>query len=40
MVGMVLDAEADWDEIAELNTESYCVLAPKAAGRAVDRPAD
>ena len=28
-LGMVLDG-ADWDEVAELVTESYCVLAPKA----------
>lgn len=28
-VGMVLGDPADWDEIAELLTESYCVLAPK-----------
>jgi hypothetical protein len=36
---MVLDAGADWDEVAELVTESYCVLAPKRLVEAVDRPA-
>ena len=30
VVGMVLDADqTDWDEVAELLTDSYCVLAPK-----------
>ncbi len=29
IVGMVIDAGVDWDEVAELLTESYCVLAPK-----------
>jgi len=28
-VGMVLGDQVDWDEVAELLTESYCVLAPK-----------
>jgi hypothetical protein len=38
VVGMVLDDEADWDEVAELLTESYCILAPKKLVRLVDRP--
>lgn len=29
IVGVILDAITDWDEIAELITESYRVLAPK-----------
>ena len=29
VVGMVLDDNVDWEEVAELLTESYCVLAPK-----------
>ncbi|HCT79673.1 MAG TPA: hypothetical protein DGG94_03335 [Micromonosporaceae bacterium] len=29
VMGMVLDDEVDWQEVAELLTESYCVLAPK-----------
>ena len=29
IAGVMLDASTDWDEVAELLTESYCVLAPK-----------
>jgi hypothetical protein len=29
IVGMVLDDGVDWDEVAELVTDSYCMLAPK-----------
>ena len=32
------DGEIDWDEIAELVTESYCLLAPKRLSDLVDRP--
>lgn len=39
-VGLVLAADPDWDEVAELVTESYCVLAPQALARLVDRPGD
>jgi hypothetical protein len=38
-VGMVLDGEVDWDEVSELLTESYCVLAPQKLAARVDRPA-
>lgn len=38
LVGMVLDADVDWDEVAELVTESYCVLAPKKLVELVVRP--
>jgi YjbR len=38
-MGMVLD-EPDWDEIAELVTESFCMLAPKKLAMLVDRPAN
>ncbi len=38
VVGMVLDDTTDWDEVAELMTESYCVLAPKKLVALVDRP--
>ena len=38
VVGMVLDDGVDWDEVGELLTESYCVLAPKRLAAQVDRP--
>jgi hypothetical protein len=38
VVGMVIDDAVDWDEVAELVTESYCVLAPKKLVALVDRP--
>jgi hypothetical protein len=38
VVGMVLDDATDWTEVAELLTESYCVLAPKKLVALVDRP--
>jgi len=38
-MGMVLDNETDWDEVRELVTESFCVLAPKMLVARVDRPA-
>ena len=37
-VGMVLDADTDWDEVTEIVTDSYCVLAPKKLVALVDRP--
>ena len=37
-VGMVLDDHTDWDEVRELVTESFCVLAPKKLIARVDRP--
>lgn len=37
-VGMVLGADTDWDEIAELITDSYCVQAPKKLRDLVSRP--
>jgi hypothetical protein len=36
-MGMVLD-DPDWDEVAELVTESFCVMAPKKLISLVDRP--
>ena len=39
-VGMVLEVGADWEEVAELLTESYCLLAPRALSGLVERPAD
>jgi hypothetical protein len=38
IVGLVLDAGVGWDEVAELVTESYCVLAPRNLAALVDRP--
>ncbi|HEX6311378.1 MAG TPA: hypothetical protein VF152_07095 [Acidimicrobiia bacterium] len=37
---MIVDARVDWDEVAELVTESYCVLAPRKLVDLVDRPTD
>jgi hypothetical protein len=37
-VGMVLDEDTDWEEVRELVTESFCVLAPKKLVALVDRP--
>lgn len=37
-VGMVLDAAVDWDEVVELLTESYCLLAPASLAARVERP--
>ena len=37
-MGMVLDDNTDWDEVQELVTESFCVLAPKKLIALVDRP--
>jgi hypothetical protein len=38
VMGLVLDDGVDWDEVAELLVESYCVLAPKKLAALVDRP--
>ena len=38
VVGMVLEPDADWDEVTELVTESYCVLAPQRLVALVERP--
>jgi hypothetical protein len=35
---MLLGAAVDWDEMAELLTDSYCVLAPKKLAALVRRP--
>ena len=35
---MVIEPDADWTEIAELLTESYCLLAPKKLVALVARP--
>jgi hypothetical protein len=38
VMGMVLDEATSWDEVAELLTESYCIMAPKKLVALVDRP--
>ena len=41
LVGLVLDADVNWDEVTELVIESYCVLAPGSwSGRSSDGAAD
>jgi predicted DNA-binding protein (MmcQ/YjbR family) len=37
LVGMVLDADVNWDEVTELVIESYCVLAPMKLVRQIER---
>ncbi len=39
-LGMVFGPDTDWDEVRELVTESYCVLAPKKLVALVDRPSE
>ena len=39
-MGMVIDDDTDWDEVAELLTESYCTKAPKKLIALLDRPPD
>ena len=38
VVGLLLDEETDWIELAELLTDSYCVQAPAHLAGLVDRP--
>jgi hypothetical protein len=38
LVGMVLDADVNWDDITELVIESYCALAPRKLVRQIERP--
>jgi hypothetical protein len=38
VVGLLIDASTDWAEVAELLTESYCVLAPAKLAERVTRP--
>jgi YjbR len=35
VVGLKLGVGTDWDEVAEMVTESYCVMAPKRLAEAV-----
>jgi hypothetical protein len=38
VVGLVLDDDTDWDELAELLTDSYCLQAPARLAEQVPRP--
>lgn len=38
VVGLLLDDRTDWDEVAELLTDSYCIQAPPALAEQVPRP--
>ena len=38
VVGLILDTDTDWDELAELLTDSYCLQAPAHLAARVDRP--
>jgi predicted DNA-binding protein (MmcQ/YjbR family) len=38
-VGLLMDGDVDWDEVGELVTDSFCLLAPQRLAAAVTRPA-
>ncbi|MGN0065818.1 MAG: MmcQ/YjbR family DNA-binding protein [Nocardioides sp.] len=38
VIGMVLDEDTDWEELAELLTDSYCLQAPAGLAEQVSRP--
>jgi hypothetical protein len=38
VVGLLLDDHTDWDELAELLTDSYCLQAPRELAERVSRP--
>src|SRR4029453_5945067 len=38
VVGIVLDEDTDWSELAELLTDSYCIQAPARLAGLVERP--
>ena len=38
VVGLLLDRSTDWDELAELLTDSYCLQAPPTLADRVRRP--
>lgn len=37
-IGMILNEHTDWDELGELITESYCLMAPTYLVEKVSRP--
>ncbi len=38
VIGMVLGDDTDWDELAELLTDSYCLQTPTGLAEQVVRP--
>jgi asparagine synthetase B (glutamine-hydrolysing) len=38
VIGMLLDDDTDWTEVAELLTDSYCIVAPETLAAQVPRP--
>ncbi len=38
VVGLLLDDDTDWEELAELLTDSYCLQAPASLAGRVSRP--
>jgi hypothetical protein len=38
VVGILMDDDTDWDELAELLTDSYCLQAPQRLVELVERP--
>jgi hypothetical protein len=36
-IGLMLNAKTDWDEVRELITDSYCLVAPKKLIKLLDR---
>lgn len=39
VIGLLLDDDTDWTELAELLTDSYCIQAPERLSARIDRPA-
>ena len=39
VIGVLIDDDTDWAELAELLTDSYCLVAPERLAAQVDRPA-
>lgn len=39
VIGMLIDDDTDWTELAELLTDSYCLVAPERLAAEVPRPA-
>lgn len=37
-IGLVIDEQTDWQELDELLTDSYCVMAPPQLAERVSRP--